>query len=149
MLGNLTKDLAIFIDPDRLSQFQAGLTEILDKAIQLHRTFMMSRAYFMPKLIGETVQRFNEDKMETRYSHADPEKQPCDICVAISPMIVKIGSADGFDFKARHVLCKAVVTVKPAASSPSSICEIFEDDTSTTDDASIEDEPKQFKRDMS
>lgn len=143
--ASLTRDLAIFIDPSRRDRFETSTGRILEKDLKLHQVFMMSRAYIIPRMPDENSQPFNREEMDRRFSLANPEEEQCNVSVIISPMVVKIGNADGYNFRARHVLCKAMVILKPAARPIESSCETVDGASSTIADSVSDDESKQLE----
>lgn len=129
IIDKLVADLAIFLVPGYESEFREELREILTRACELQRIFLMSRAFFIPRMIPRNSE-LDEKTMNIRYYHNVDMNGKLDLDIAVSPYLEKIGTADGWKFEQRRVLCKAIVTVKAPP----------EDSKSSTEDVKLSSE---------
>ncbi|CAM1506539.1 Fc.00g061800.m01.CDS01 [Cosmosporella sp. VM-42] len=115
MVDELGKDLAIFIDPTRVEDFNPCMKEILEKALDLQRIFIKSRAFFAFKPVSKDIE-LDEKLMDNRnWSPDHMEGIKFKVDLAISPMLLKIGGADGHGFDRGGVYSRAWVMVSPVA----------------------------------
>ncbi|KAF4966516.1 hypothetical protein FZEAL_10640 [Fusarium zealandicum] len=108
IIESLQKDLFIFTNPDCTAEHvKKKLTDIVDRALKLNMGFLKSKAFFVASLLP---QQYDGEDVDVRYTCGDPERV-LELGVRISPMIHKIGVADGHDFHQKLVICKPLVTM--------------------------------------
>lgn len=122
LIDKVVADLAIFLAPSDENDFREELKEIFAKACELQRIFIMSRAFLIPRMIP-TSTKLDEKMMTIRYYHDVSMDEELDLDIAVSPYLEKIGTADGWKFEQRRVLCRAIVTVKASSEDSKSLPE--------------------------
>ncbi|KAF5537427.1 hypothetical protein FMEXI_9883 [Fusarium mexicanum] len=86
---------------------------IIDTALELDEMLMNSKAIFTicrPEGDGSKNQRFDATEMEAFIQGKDLSSKTV-VEFAISPMLIKMGNADGCNYDSRMVVCKSLVCV--------------------------------------
>ncbi|KAG4294097.1 hypothetical protein FPRO06_00682 [Fusarium proliferatum] len=86
---------------------------IIDTALELDEMLMNSKAIFTirrPESDGSKNQRFDATEMEAFIQGKDLSSKTV-VEFAISPMLIKMGNADGCNYDSRMVVCKSLVCV--------------------------------------
>ncbi|KAM5351666.1 hypothetical protein ACJ41O_004389 [Fusarium nematophilum] len=108
IINRLLADLEIFTDPTMEQAARERLTAIVHRAVLLHIIFMKSRAFF---LAAGLHHEYDDDAVDVRYTRGDPNGE-LELELEISPMITKIGNADGENFDDWFVICKPIITMR-------------------------------------
>ena len=112
MVDELAKDLAVFVKPEKAKDFNWRMKNILERALDLQRIFTKSRSFFVSKMVSKDA-KIDEEEMVVQYWKAEGPEGNFELDIRISPMMVKIGTADGWDFHQSRVIGKAWVTASP------------------------------------
>ncbi|KAM0075808.1 hypothetical protein ACKRZS_012464 [Fusarium odoratissimum] len=85
---------------------------ILEAALDLDEMLMSSKAIFLVRWPqdgqSKTLQRFDANQMES-LAHTNELSSKTIVRFFISPMLIKIGNADGCNYDSEMTLCKATV----------------------------------------
>ncbi|SCV32361.1 uncharacterized protein FFB14_03973 [Fusarium fujikuroi] len=87
---------------------------IIDTALELDEMLMNSKAIFTirrPESDGSKNQRFDATEMEAFIQGKDLSSKTV-VEFAISPMLIKMGNADGCNYDSRMVVCKSLVVCR-------------------------------------
>ncbi|KAF4968075.1 hypothetical protein FSARC_4493 [Fusarium sarcochroum] len=107
---SMKNDLFIFMDSDKADGAGKRLWEIVRRAVALNASLLKSRAFFVTSWISDEIN--DMDNMNIQFTRGDTSGDP-EVEIEISPMLSKIGNADGryFDKDTAMVICKPMVTV--------------------------------------
>ncbi|KAF5239947.1 hypothetical protein FANTH_9731 [Fusarium anthophilum] len=94
------------------TDFQQEMKAILEAALDLDEMLMSSRAIFLVRWPqggqSKTLPRFDAYRMES-LAHTNEPSSKAIVKFLISPVLIKIGNADGCNYDSEMILCKATV----------------------------------------
>ncbi|RKK86611.1 hypothetical protein BFJ69_g835 [Fusarium oxysporum] len=94
------------------TDFHQEMKAILEAALDLDEMLMSSKAIFLVRWPqdgqSKTLQRFDANQMES-LAHTNELSSKTIVRFFISPMLIKIGNADGCNYDSEMTLCKATV----------------------------------------
>ncbi|EXA52289.1 hypothetical protein FOVG_00634 [Fusarium oxysporum f. sp. pisi HDV247] len=94
------------------ADFHQEMKAILEAALDLDEMLMSSKAIFLVRWPqdgqSKTLQRFDANQMES-LAHTNELSSKTIVRFFISPMLIKIGNADGCNYDSEMTLCKATV----------------------------------------
>ncbi|KAH7180924.1 hypothetical protein DER46DRAFT_641005 [Fusarium sp. MPI-SDFR-AT-0072] len=101
------------IDADKSgTDFQQEIKAILEAALDLDEMLMSSRAIFLVRWPqdeqSKILQRFDANQMDS-LAHTNELSSKTIVRFFISPMLIKVGNADGFNYDREMTLCKVTV----------------------------------------
>ncbi|KAG7422330.1 hypothetical protein Forpe1208_v000680 [Fusarium oxysporum f. sp. rapae] len=101
------------IDADKSgTDFQQEIKAILEAALDLDEMLMSSRAIFLVRWPqdeqSKILQRFDANQMDS-LAHTNELSSKTIVRFFISPMLIKVGNADGFNCDREMTLCKVTV----------------------------------------
>lgn len=112
---NIAHDLFIFTSAPDNERNVEQLSKIFTQAAELQAIFMKSRALFSVALDPADYGPWDVDLDRQDIIHSSNTSKAeakCKIHLRVSPLLEKIGNADGEHLDRRMVLCRAQVTVK-------------------------------------
>ncbi|KAF4988549.1 hypothetical protein FDECE_14998 [Fusarium decemcellulare] len=101
-------DLQMFTDKKMEKHALPDLKRIVKQAVFINTMFLKSRAFFLTSPLPE---QFEEEDANVRYTRGNRDGD-LEVELEISPMLTKIGNADGYGFDECEVICQALVTMK-------------------------------------
>ncbi|KAH7329329.1 hypothetical protein B0I35DRAFT_473944 [Stachybotrys elegans] len=113
----LWSDLAHFSSAEQKQTFMERMRSILKKALDVHILMLSSRAFFrimdfQEASLFEIIPPLNTDVMHVYFQFPCHEDRIMrEVVCCISPLVQKVGNADGENFEATTILCKAKVVV--------------------------------------
>ncbi|KAJ3527413.1 hypothetical protein NM208_g10714 [Fusarium decemcellulare] len=108
IINGLKHDLFIFTDPKLEETVVPRLEKIVRNAVVMNYTLLKSRAFFLPSRV---LDEYDEEDLDIRFTYGDPDGE-LEIDLQISPMISKIGDADGHGFDECSIVCRPLVVMK-------------------------------------
>ncbi|EWZ91049.1 hypothetical protein BFJ70_g13435 [Fusarium oxysporum] len=94
------------------TDFHQEMKAILEAALDLDEMLMSSKAIFLVRWPqdgqSKTLQRFDANQMES-LAHTNELSSKTIVRFFVSPMLIKIGNADGCNYDSEMTLCKATV----------------------------------------
>ncbi|KAI9166987.1 hypothetical protein HJFPF1_03105 [Paramyrothecium foliicola] len=112
----LERDMIPFMIPNATLVFRNDLQGVIGIAVKLHVIFMKSRAFFSLVLpaynSNQGLAEPDTEEMEILLRDANTPASGLAVHIVVSPVLEKLGNADGECFDVRSVVCKARYVAK-------------------------------------
>lgn len=103
------------IPETKMNSFEASVRKLFSDAIAIHTTMLRSKAIFIVQWTGEcdgkTFYTYDPQTMKVFQGGINASAPDYLVQLIESPVVWKIGNADGQDFGSRMVICKSLAVL--------------------------------------